>query len=215
MKMVRLILFGAPGSGKGTQADSIENKYGYKKISTGDLVRVEVSAKTKLGLEIKSITERGELVPDETIIKILKKRLKQADIKNGYIMDGFPRTRHQAEELSRMEVDSEVAIYLKIFDEDVIVKRLLSRLTCTNPTCGAIFNLENNPSQKTGQCDFCGSPIKQRADDNEETVTKRIEVYREQTKPVIDYYKHKGEVYEIDASRTIEEVFESIIGILN
>ena len=215
MKMIRLILFGAPGSGKGTQANSIENRYGYKKISTGDLVRAEVSAKTELGLEIKSITERGELVPDETIIKILKKRLKQEDIKNGYIMDGFPRTRHQAEELSRMEVDVEVAIYLKIVDEDVIVKRLLSRLTCTNPACGAIFNLENNPSQKAGRCDFCGSPIKQRADDNEETVRKRIEVYREQTKPVIDYYKHKGELYEIDASRTIEKVFESIVGVLN
>lgn len=215
MKMVRLILFGAPGSGKGTQADSIENKYGYKKISTGDLVRAEVSAKTELGLEIKSITERGELVPDEKIIKILKKRLKQEDIKNGYIMDGFPRTRHQAEELSRMEVDVEVAIYLKIVDEDVIVKRLLSRLTCTNPACGAIFNLENNPSQKAGWCDFCGSPIKQRADDNEETVRKRIEVYREQTKPVIDYYKHKGGLYEIDASKNIKKVFESIVGVLN
>jgi len=213
--MVRIILFGAPGSGKGTQADSIENKYGYKKISTGDLVRAEVNAKTKLGLEIKAIIEKGELVPDETIIKILKKRLKQDDIKNGYIMDGFPRTRQQAEELSRMETESEVAIYLKIIDEDVVVKRLLSRLTCTNPTCGAIFNIENNPPKKAGQCDFCGSPIKQRADDNEETVRKRIEVYREQTKPVIDFYKHKGRLYEIEASRSIDDVFESIIGVLN
>jgi adenylate kinase len=215
MKMVRLILFGAPGSGKGTQADSIEDKYGYKKISTGDLVRAEVSAKTELGVEIKSITERGELVPDETIIEILKKRLKQEDIKNGYIMDGFPRTRHQAEALSLMEVDGEVAIYLNIVDEDVIIKRLLSRLTCTNPACGAIFNLENNPPEKAGRCDFCGSPIKQRADDNEETVRKRIEVYREQTQPVIDYYKHKGKLHEIDASRTIKKVFESIVGVLN
>ncbi len=213
--MVRIILFGAPGSGKGTQADSIENKYGYKKISTGDLVRAEVNAKTKLGLEIKAIIEKGELVPDETIIKILKKRLKQDDIINGYIMDGFPRTKHQAEELSRMEIEDEVAIYLKIINEDVVVKRLLSRLTCTNPTCGAIFNLENNPPKKAGRCDFCSSPITQRADDNEETVRKRIEVYREQTKPVIEYYKHKGRLYEIDASRTIGDVFESIVGVLN
>jgi adenylate kinase len=213
--MVRIILFGAPGSGKGTQADSIENKYGYKKISTGDLVRAEVNAKTKLGLEIKAVIEKGELVPDETIIKILKKRLKQDDIINGYIMDGFPRTRHQAEELSRMEIEDEVAIYLKIINEDVVVKRLLSRLTCTNPTCGAIFNLENNPPKKAGRCDFCSNPIKQRADDNEETIRKRIEVYREQTKPVIEYYKHKGKLYEIDASRTIGDVFESIVGVLN
>ena len=213
--MVRIILFGAPGSGKGTQADSIENKYGYKKISTGDLVRAEVKAKSTLGLEIKTIIENGELVPDETIIKILKKRLKQDDIKNGYIMDGFPRTRPQAEALSRMEIESEVAIYLNIIDEDVIVKRLLSRLTCTNPTCGAIFNVENNPPKTAGQCDYCGSPIKQRADDNKETVRKRIEVYREQTEPVIEYYKQKGSLYEINASRTIDDVFESIEGVLN
>ena len=213
--MVRIILFGAPGSGKGTQADSIENKYGYKKISTGDLVRAEVKAKTPLGLEIKTIIENGELVPDETIIKILKKRLKQDDIKNGYIMDGFPRTRPQAEALSRMEIENEVAIYLNILNEDVIVKRLLSRLTCTNPTCGAIFNVENNPPKTAGQCDYCGSPIKQRADDNKETVRKRIEVYQEQTKPVIEYYKQKGRLYEIDASRTIGDVFESIKGVLN
>jgi adenylate kinase len=174
-----------------------------------------VKAKTPLGLEIKTIIENGELVPDETIIKILKKRLKQDDIKNGYIMDGFPRTRPQAEALSRMEIENEVAIYLNILNEDVIVKRLLSRLTCTNPTCGAIFNVVNNPPKTAGQCDFCKSPIKPRADDNEETVRKRIEVYQEQTKPVIEYYKQKGRLYEIDASRTIGDVFESIKGVLN
>ncbi|NIM14779.1 MAG: adenylate kinase [Candidatus Aminicenantes bacterium] len=208
--MKRVILFGAPGAGKGTQADMLEEKYGYKKISTGDLIRAEVAAKTHVGLEVKAIMEAGELVPDKTIIEILKKRLNQNDIvrANGYIMDGFPRTRPQAEELSRMEVDHEMAIYLNIVDEDVVVKRLMSRLTCSN--CGAIFNVENNPPQKAGQCDFCAGPLRQRADDNEETIRKRIRVYRQQTQPVIDYYREKGLLHEIDASGSVEDIGEKL-----
>jgi adenylate kinase len=204
--MKRVILFGAPGAGKGTQADMLEKKYGYKKISTGDLIRAEVAAKTNVGLEVKAIMESGELVPDKTIIEILKKRLNQNDIiqTNGYIMDGFPRTRPQAEELSRMEVDYEVAIYLNIIDEDVVVRRLISRLTCSK--CGAIFNVENNPPKRIGQCDFCAGPLQQRADDNEETIRNRIGVYKQQTQPVIDYYREKGVLHEIDASGSVENV---------
>jgi adenylate kinase len=208
--MKRVILFGAPGAGKGTQADILEETYGYKKISTGDLIRAEVAAQTDIGREVKAVMEKGELVPDITIIRILKKRLNQDDIAqaNGYIMDGFPRTRPQAEELSRMEADREVAIYLNIVHEDVVVGRLLSRLTCSD--CGAIFNTENNPPQKTGQCDFCAGPLRQRADDNEETIRKRIGVYRQQTQPVIDYYREKGRLHEIDASGSVEDVGEKL-----
>lgn len=208
--MKRVILFGAPGAGKGTQADMLEEKYGYKKISTGDLIRAEVAAKTDVGLEVKAIMEAGELVPDKTIIEILKKRLDQNDIvrANGYIMDGFPRTRPQAEELSRMEVDHEVAIYLNIVDEDVVIRRLMSRLTCSN--CGAIFNVENNPPKKTGQCDFCAGSLQQRADDNEETIRNRISVYKQQTQPVIDYYREKDLLHEIDASGSVEDVGEKL-----
>ena len=211
--MKRIILFGAPGCGKGTQADILENKYGYKKISTGDLIRAEVAAETDIGRQVKTIMEKGELVPDETIIDILEKRLTQGDIKNGYIMDGFPRTRQQAEALSRMEAAGETAIYLRIVDEDVVVKRLLSRLTCSQ--CGAIFNMQNNPPKVPGVCDLCGGAVKQRADDNEKTVRSRINVYRKQTEPVIDYYKNKGILHEVEASGSVEKVFEAIEEVLN
>lgn len=211
--MRRIILFGAPGCGKGTQADILEKKCGLKKISTGHLVRAEIAAKTPIGLEIKNLTETGRLAPDETILKLLKNRLAQGDIEKGYILDGFPRTLTQADDLSRISVTTEVAIYLKMFDNDVVVKRLASRLTCSQ--CGAIFNSVSNPPQKIGQCDLCNGPVIQRADDTEEAVQRRIDIYREQTKPVINYYKRLGKLHEIDASMTVEEVSAAIAGVLN
>lgn len=211
--MKRIILFGAPGCGKGTQADALEQRYGYKKISTGDLVRAEVAGQTPIGLEIKTLTEMGRLAPDETILTLLKNRLAQGDLVNGYILDGFPRTLAQAEELSRMTADAETAIYLKIVNEDVVVGRLTSRLTCSQ--CGAIFNSVTNPPRKAGQCDLCDGPVRQRADDNEETVRRRINVYREQTQPVIDYYQRLGKLHEVDASGTVGEVSAAIAGVLN
>lgn len=212
--MVRVILLGAPGSGKGTQAESIENKYGYKQISTGDLIRAEVSAKTEIGLKVKAIMEKGELVSDDIVIELLKNRLKQDDIAGGYIMDGFPRNRHQAGELSRMETDREVVIYLEV-NEDVVIRRLLSRLTCSG--CGAIFNILNDPPKQEGKCDECSGTLIQRADDNEETIRNRISVYKEQTQPVIDYYLEKGEkgsFHQIDASKPADEIFTVIKGVL-
>ena len=198
--MKRIVLFGAPGCGKGTQADELEKKYGYKKISTGDLIRAEVAAASKIGLEVKALMEKGELVSDATIIELLKNRLTKNDIGDGYIMDGFPRTLEQGRALSSMEVDEEIAIYLNIANEDVVVKRLLSRLTCSQ--CGAIFSRENNPPKKPGICDLCGGEIKQRADDNEETVRNRIQVYRAQTEPAINYYKDKGRYFARSTKRT-------------
>jgi adenylate kinase len=212
--MVRVILLGAPGAGKGTQADSIEDKYGYKQISTGDLIRAEVSNKTKIGLEVKAIMEKGELVSDDIVIKLLKNRLQQDDIVNGYIMDGFPRNRHQAEELSRIKIDREVVIYLQV-NEEAVVRRLLSRLTCSN--CGAIFNTLNHPPKQAGKCDECGGALIRRADDNEETIRNRISVYKAQTQPVIDYYLEKGQeglFHQIDASKPADEVFAEIEGVL-
>jgi adenylate kinase len=212
--MVRVILLGAPGSGKGTQADFIEELYGYKQISTGDLIRGEVSAKTKIGLEVKTIMEKGELVSDDIVIELLKNRLKQEDIVNGYIMDGFPRNRRQAEELSRMETDREVVIYLQV-NEDVVIQRLLSRLTCS--VCGAIYNTLSDTPEQAGKCDQCGGALIQRADDNEETIRNRISVYKEQTQPVIDYYLEKGQkgsFHQIDASKPAAEIFAEIEGVL-
>lgn len=212
--MVRVILLGAPGAGKGTQADAIEDKYGYKQISTGDLIRAEVNAKTKIGLKVKAIMEKGELVSDEIIIELLKNRLKQDDIVSGYIMDGFPRNRHQAEELSRMETDREVVIYLQV-NENIVVQRLLSRLTCSG--CGAIFNILNDPPKQAGICDHCGGTLIQRADDNEKTIRNRISIYKAQTQPVIDYYLEigqEGSFHQIDASKPVDEIFAQIEGVL-
>jgi len=212
--MIRVILLGAPGAGKGTQADAIEDKYGYKQISTGDLIRAEVSAKTKIGLQVKAIMEKGELVSDDIVIELLKNRLQQKDIVNGYIMDGFPRNRYQAGALSRMEADREVVIYLQV-NEEVVVRRLLSRLTCSG--CGAIFNLLSDTPKQAGKCDECGGILIQRADDNEETIRNRIRVYKEQTQPVIDYYLEKGQegsFHQIDASKPAEEIFAEIEGVL-
>ena len=212
--MIRVILLGAPGAGKGTQADAIEDKYGYKQISTGDLIRAEISAKTEIGLKVKTIMEKGELVSDDIVIELLKNRLKQDDIVNGYIMDGFPRNRHQAEELSRMEADREVVIYLEV-NEDVVIRRLLSRLTCSG--CGAIYNTLSDTPEQAGKCDECGGALIQRADDNEETIRNRISVYKEQTQPVIDYYLEKGQegsFHQIDASKPVDEIFTEIEGVL-
>lgn len=212
--MVRVILLGAPGAGKGTQADAIEDKCGYKQISTGDLIRAEVSAKTKIGLKVKAIMEKGELVSDDIVIELLKNRLKQDDIVNGYIMDGFPRNRNQAEELSRMEADREVVIYLEV-NEEVVIQRLLSRLTCSE--CGAIYNTLSDTPKQAGKCDECGGALIQRSDDNEETIRNRIGVYKEQTQPVIDYYLEKGRkgsFHKIDASKPAGEIFAEIEGVL-
>ena len=211
--MKRIILFGAPGCGKGTQAEILEQRYGYIKISTGDLVRAEIAAKTPIGLEIKNLTEKGRLAPDETILTLLKNRLAKDDVVNGYILDGFPRTMAQAKALSKISVDTEVAIYLKIVDEDVVVNRLASRLTCTQ--CGAIFNSISNPPQKDGVCDLCGGSVQRRPDDSEEAVRRRIKVYKEQTQPVIDYYERLEKLHEVDASKSVQEVSAAILGVLN
>lgn len=213
--MVRLILLGAPGAGKGTQAEMIQDKYGYKQISTGDLIRAEVSAQSEIGLQVKAIIEKGELVSNDIVIQLLKNRLKQDDITTGYIMDGFPRNREQAAELSRIEVERELAISLEV-KEEVVIQRLLSRLTCSG--CGAIFNTLNNPPEQAGQCDQCGGALIQRADDNEDTIRNRIRVYKEQTRPVIDYYREKGgqgSVHQIDASKPAAQVFTEIQGVLS
>jgi adenylate kinase len=209
--MIRVILLGAPGAGKGTQADAIEDIYGYRQISTGDLIRAEVSAQTVIGLKVKATMEKGELVSDDIVIDLLKNRLQQDDIVDGYIMDGFPRNPHQAERLSAMKVDREVVIYLEV-DEEVVVKRLLSRLTCSN--CGEIFNLFSNPPRTEGKCDECGGNLMRRADDNEETIRNRIRVYRQKTQPVIDYYRDRGSFHRLDASAPVEEVFATIKGVM-
>lgn len=211
--MKRIILFGAPGSGKGTQADALEEKYGYRKISTGDLVRTEIAADTELGMQFKYISGKGELVPDDVIVRMFKKRLGQKDIKDAYIVDGFPRTLSQAQALSGIPADEEIAVYLKLGNEDIVVKRILSRLTCTQ--CGAIFRSEEDPPADRMKCTQCGGIAARRGDDTEAVVKNRIRIYREATKPVIRYYKDRGVFHEIDASRSIEDIFKDLEDVVN
>jgi len=209
--MIRILLFGPPGSGKGTQADLIEKEFGYIKISTGDIIREEVKNKSEIGKKVKAIIDAGELVSDEIIIELVKNRLSKDDIKNGYILDGFPRTIIQAERLSEIKVDKEIAIYINV-DEDKLISRLTSRLTCKK--CGAIYNLNVNPPKKEGICDKCGGELYKRSDDNEETIKNRLKVYFDNTMPVINYYKIKGILNEVDGYGEINSVFNRIKGLL-
>lgn len=209
--MMRLVLFGAPGAGKGTQADLIEAKYGYKKISAGDLIRAEVKAESEIGLKVKEIVAAGDLVPDQIIIDLIKVRVGRDDARKGYIMDGFPRTIEQARELSKIPVDREMCLLLRV-DEAAVIERLLSRWTCKN--CQAIFNEQNKKPEQTGVCDVCGGELYRRSDDNAESISKRIAVYNRETLPVIKYYRDKGILSEVDSFGAIEDVFARIEGVL-
>jgi len=209
--MIRIILFGAPGAGKGTQADLIEEKYGYKKISAGDLIRSEVKSQTDIGKKVKEIIARGELVNDHIIVKLVKNRVEKDDIVSGYIMDGFPRTINQAQELSNIKTDRELSIFLKV-NEKFVADRLLSRWTCKD--CEAIYNERNKPPRKERVCDVCGGILEKRTDDNLETITKRIQIYNQETMPVVNFYREKGNLHEVNSSHSISEVFSEIEEIL-
>ena len=205
--MKRIILFGAPGSGKGTQAEKIEREFSYKKISTGDLIRAEVQNKSIIGEKIEEFNTKGLLVPDQIIIEMVNSKISSGDIKKGYILDGFPRTLDQVKGLSAVPADEEIAVFLRV-DEDIIVNRILSRLSCEN--CGEIFNTVSQPPARENICNKCGSELTKRNDDTEEIIKKRIIIYREETLPVINYYRGKGNLHELDASRDIKEVWAKI-----
>lgn len=205
--MKRIILFGAPGSGKGTQADKIEREFSFKKISTGDLIRSEVQNKSIIGNKIEEYSLKGLLVPNEIIIEMVKNRVLSDDIKDGYILDGFPRTLDQVKGLSVVPAEEEVAVFLRV-NEDVIVKRILSRVSCEN--CGKIFNTIFRIPAKVNICDRCGTALTKRNDDTEDIIKKRIIIYRAETLPVINYYRGKGNLYELDANRDINTVWEEI-----
>ena len=190
---MRIILLGAPGAGKGTVAELLTQKYGIKQISTGDILRSEVKNRTELGTVAEGYMNRGELVPDSLIMKIIEKRLIQDDCSRGFILDGFPRTISQAESLETI-LDSiakkiDVIVNLEV-PEDVILKRLTSRRTCSNSECQAIYNIYTRPSKKVGVCDKCGSPTIQRDDETEEAIRQRLATYQEKTAPLLEYYKN-------------------------
>lgn len=212
---MNIMLFGAPGAGKGTQAKFLIEKYGIPQISTGDILRAAVAEGTPMGLEAKKFMEAGQLVPDSTIIGIIKERLSQEDCKKGFILDGFPRTLPQAEALDALMKEMGIAldkvVSLNVPDE-LIVGRIVGRQVCK--VCGASFHVKFNPPKKEGVCDYCGGELMVRKDDTEETVVNRLAAYHAQTAPLLDYYKNHGILAEVDGTRDLKEVTEEIVKIL-
>ena len=193
---MKIIMLGAPGAGKGTQAKMIAAKYGIPHISTGDIFRANIKAQTPLGVKVKAIIDSGSLVSDELTFELVKDRLAQDDCKNGYILDGFPRTIPQAEMLEKLVNDVKV-VNFEIKDE-IVIRRLSTRRVCK--ACGANFNVLTLPPKVEGVCDKCGGELYQRDDDKQESILHRMDVYREQTEPLINFYKEKGKITDLDAS---------------
>ena len=212
---MKIIMLGAPGAGKGTQAKMIADKYGVPHISTGDIFRANIKNGTELGMEAIKYMDQGLLVPDELTVRILLDRVAQDDCKNGYVLDGFPRTIPQAEvldsELTKLGDHIDYAINVDVPDEN-IVKRMSGRRACL--TCGATYHIEHVPPKKEGICDVCGSELVLRDDDKPETVKNRLNVYHEQTQPLIDFYTEKGVLKTVDGTVPMEEVFAAITAIL-
>jgi len=210
--MLNVILLGPPGAGKGTQATRIVEKYAIPHISTGDIFRENIKKGTELGKRAQEYMNRGELVPDELVIEIATTRLLEDDCKVGFLLDGFPRTVHQAEELDKFLANhgSKIDKVLDIaVEKEELITRLTGRRVCK--ACGESYHVVNIPPKKEGICDKCGGELFQRADDNMETVTNRIDVYEAQTMPLIDYYENAGNIAHIDGATGLENVFADIV----
>jgi adenylate kinase len=209
---LRLVLLGAPGSGKGTQAERLSQATGLVHIASGDLFRKAEKEGTELGKLAKSYMDKGLLVPDEVTIKMILERIDE--INQGFMLDGFPRTIEQARALDKALVDQGIdkAIYIRVSDEELL-RRLSGRWICRN--CQAPYHLVSSPPKVNGKCDSCGGELYQRSDDTVETAQKRLEVYFAQTAPLIDFYKQDGRLAEIDGQRSIEEVNGELIALLS
>ncbi|NOZ62910.1 MAG: adenylate kinase [Calditrichaeota bacterium] len=210
-----LILVGAPGTGKGTQGKLLAERYQIPNISTGDILRAAIQQETELGKKAKSFIDRGELVPDDVMIGIIRERLGAEDCKKGFILDGFPRTVRQAEALEKLFEESALSLDHVIgleLPEEVIVKRLSNRRVCSE--CGKVYNLITDPPPPDMRCEKCGDEIIQRSDDTEETVRNRLRVYAEETEPLIDFYRRRGKLKVFDADGTIEEIQKKLVDFL-
>jgi len=209
---MRIVLLGAPGAGKGTIAKLLTDYDGSVQISTGDILRGAVKAQTELGKKAQGYMERGELVPDDLIMEIMEARLKEPDCEKGFILDGFPRTIPQAEALkkllTKLNLKLDKVINLDV-PKDVILDRLTTRRTCSNPDCQEIYNIKSKPPTPDGKCLKCGAPVVQRADETVEAITKRLETYNEKTAPLIEYYEKEGLLKTI-SSLSSEEIVEQI-----
>jgi adenylate kinase len=209
---LNFIFLGSPGAGKGTQAALLSEKLGIPHISTGDMLREELKEGTSLGLKVKAFMAKGELVPDQVILEVMKKRLKEKDCETGFILDGFPRTFVQAEDLDVLlkEINKRIDRAVKIrVSKKTVVKRLSARLVC--PRCGADYNLETRPPGQAGICDLCGGILEQRIDDREDVILNRLQVYEKQTQPVESYYQEQGKLLEINGEKDKDLVLQEIL----
>ncbi len=208
---MNMIIMGPPGSGKGTQAVRISEKFRIPAISTGDMLREAIAKGTPLGLEAKSFMDKGELVPDDVVINIVRDRLNEPDAQQGFLLDGFPRSAVQAEALGKMlksqGKDIDLVLNIAVPDEEII-RRLSRRRVC--PKCNAVYHLDHMPSKAEGVCDTCGTALIQRDDDNEATIGHRLEVYRANSEPLIGYYRDMGILAEVSGTRPMDEVFETV-----
>ena len=211
---MNIILLGPPGAGKGTQAKKISERFSLPHISTGDMLRDNISRNTALGIKASSYMDKGELVPDDLLVDIIKTRLSEPDCSSGFLLDGYPRTIPQADSLGEILTDSgrKIDIVLNIdVDDEELIKRLSGRRVCS---CGASYHVVFNPPEKEGICDSCGGELYQRDDDKPETVKKRLVAYKKQTQPLIDYYNKKGLLSIIDGRKDIPGIFGDITKIL-
>lgn len=212
---MKIIMLGAPGAGKGTQAKMIADKYGIPHISTGDIFRANIKNGTELGKKAKTYMDQGLLVPDELVVDLVADRIVQEDCKNGFVLDGFPRTIPQAEALdaalTKLNTKIDYAINVEVPDENIIT-RMSGRRACV--ACGATYHLVHIPTKVEGICDRCGAELILRDDDKPETVKKRLDVYHDQTQPLIDYYSRQGALAEVDGTVAMDDVFAAIVKIL-
>ena len=208
---MRLILLGAPGVGKGTQAQRLSTEEGIPQISTGEILRDAIKRGTPLGIQAKSFMEAGNLVPDDVVIGIIRDRLSRSDGADGFILDGFPRTVAQAQALDRMLLDSGAGgiDYVVNFEapNQEIISRLSGRRTC--PDCQAVYHVEHAPPRQEGRCDKCGAALVQRTDDKPDTIAARLKVYDQQTSPLVDYYRERGLLRQLDATVPIDSVYRN------